>query len=124
MTSVKIHHDKKPSDEVIAKAQSEFEITDETGRRIKLKKPGVLAQYRLVEALGDTAKNEIYTAMVLPLIYVSEIEGEPVFPLSSKREIEALITRLDESGINAVNTAVIEHFGKNDPEADRAALKN
>jgi hypothetical protein len=113
-----------PSAQVVAKALSEVVITDDSGRKIKLKRPGVLAQYRMVEMLGDTAKNEVYTSMVLPLIFVVEIEGVPVFNPASKRELEALIQRLDEHGIMAVNAGVTENFGRSNPDADKAALKN
>lgn len=113
-----------PTAEVIAKAKAEVVITDDKGRSIKLKKPGVLAQYRLIEVLGDSAKNEVYMGMVLPLIFVSEIDGEAVFSPAKKSEVEALIQRLDEEGIAAVMAGVQENFGKSDPEADQAALKN
>lgn len=113
-----------PSAEVVAKALAEVVVTDANGRSIKLKKPGVLAQYRLVEALGDTAKNEMYRAMVMPLLYVAEINGEAVFPLTSKSQIEALIQQLDEAGIEAVSEGALANFGRSTPEADQAALKN
>ena len=113
-----------PSAEAVAKALAEVVVTDANGRSIKLKKPGVLAQYRLVEALGDTAKNEMYRAMVMPLLYVAEINGEAVFPLTSKSQIEALIQQLDEAGIEAVSEGALANFGRSTPEADQAALKN
>lgn len=113
-----------PSAQVIAQANAEVIVTDASDRTIKLKKPGVLAQYRLIDALGESAKNRVYTSMVLPLIFVAEIDGEPVSVPNTKLEIEALIQRLDEAGINAVNKGVAEHFGGGDPEADKAALKN
>lgn len=115
---------KTPSEDLVARALSEVTVTDARGRVIKLKKPGVLAQYRLVEALGETAKNQVYTAMVLPIIYVAEIDGEAVFQPTSKREIEALIQRLEEEGIEAVSAAVMDNFGKSNTEGDKAALKN
>lgn len=114
---------KKPSEEAIAKAVAEVAVTDARGRVLLLKKPGVLAQFRLVEALGETAKNETYVGMVLPVIFVSAIDGDPIMPMASKREIEALIQRLDDDGITAVGRAVQEHFGRQDPEAERSALK-
>ena len=117
-------HAATPSDEVVAKAAATFTVHDSAGRAIVLKKAGVLAQFRLVEALGDTAKNEVYTRMCLPLIYVSEIDDEPVLPLARKSDIEALIQRLDEHGIAAVVAGVNEHFGQQDPEKDKAAVKN
>lgn len=113
-----------PTEQVIAKANAEVVVTDPNGRSIKLKKPGVLAQFRLVEALGDTAQNAVYMGMVMPLIFVAEIDGDPVFPPNTKREVEALIQRLDTDGVNFVAQTVQEKFGKTDPEQDKAALKN
>lgn len=111
------------SQELIKAAKSEATITDEKGRVIVLKKPGVLAQYRLVEALGKTSSNEVYMGMVLPLIYVASIDGESV-STGNKMQIEALIQRMDEAGIQAVMKGVQENFGSPDPDADAAALKN
>lgn len=113
-----------PTTEVIAKANAEVVVTDPNGRSIKLKKPGVLAQFRLVEALGDTAANPVYMGMVMPLIFVAEIDGDPVLPPNTKREVEALIQRLDTEGVNFVATTVQEKFGQSDPEKDKATLKN
>ena len=113
----------KPSEEAVAKAIAETVIVDSAGRAIKLKKPGVLAQYRLIEALGDAAKNAVYTSMVLPLIYVVGIDENAVYQPTTKREIEALIQQLDEHGVEAVMAGVQKHFGKSDPEADKDALK-
>lgn len=113
-----------PSDEAVAKATAAVSVTDAGGRTIVLKKPGVLAQYRLVEMMGDSAKNDVYMNMVLPLIFVTSIDGDPVAMPSTKRELEALIQRLDEDGIAAVVAGVQEHFGAPDPEKDKAAVKN
>ena len=112
-----------PSEEVIKAANAETTCTDARSRVIRLKKPGILAQYRLIEALGDTAKNEVYMSMVLPLIFVTQIDEDAVHLPTSKPQLEALIQRLDEEGIAAVMKAVQEHYGKADPEADREALK-
>jgi hypothetical protein len=113
-----------PTEQIIANANAEEVVTDPKGRTIKLKKPGVLAQFRLIEALGDTAQNAVYMGMVMPLIFVSEIDGEAVFPPNTKREVEALIQRLDTDGVNFVAQIVPEKFGKTDAEKDKAALKN
>jgi hypothetical protein len=114
----------KPSEELIAQATSEVSIVDTKGRTIKIKKPGVLAQYRLVEILGDSASNQIYMNMVLPLIYVTQIDDDVLPALGSKREVESLIQRLDEDGISSVIQAVQDNFGTRNPEADKQALKN
>jgi hypothetical protein len=112
-----------PSEEIIQAAQAEITVTDADGRVIRLKKPGVLAQYRLIEILGESAKNEVYMGMVLPLIFVTAINNEPVYIPTSKAQVEALIQQLDEDGIAAVMQGVQDNFGKSDPEGDKAALK-
>lgn len=122
MTKVNIK--KTPSEELIAKASQEVEVTDAKGRKILLRKPGVLAQFRLVEALGDSAKNQTYVGMVLPLIFVASIDGVFVPPLEKKAHVEALIARLDDEGIAAVMEAVQGNFASTDPEAAKEELKN
>lgn len=113
-----------PSDEVVASAIKTIEVTDARGRVIKIKKPGPLAQYRLVEIMGDSAKNQTYMSMVLPLIYVVAIDDEQIPMPTKKMQVEALIQRLDEEGIEAVMTCVTENFGSVDPEKDKDAIKN
>lgn len=123
MADPKVKVTLNPSDQVIQQANAEVTVTDTRGRVFRLKKPGVLAQFRLIEALGETAKNEVYMGMVLPLIFVTAIDDDLVYQPRSKSEVEALIQQIDEDGIAAVMTGVQEHFGKSDPEADKAALK-
>lgn len=112
-----------PSQELVNAGNSEVTVTDAKGRTIVLKKPGTLAQFRLVELMGESAKNVVYMNMVLPLIFVVSIDGDSVNK-ATKPQIEALIQRLDDEGVEAVAQAVQEHWGKQDPEADQAALKN
>jgi hypothetical protein len=112
-----------PSQQFIDKAKAEVVVTDPKGRVVVLRKPGVLAQYRLVDMLGNSASNQAYMGMVMPLTYVGSIDGDDV-SIGTRRELEALIVRLDEDGIFAIATAVQKNFGEQDPEADQAALKN
>lgn len=120
----KVTVNESPAAQAVAKAVEQFSVTDERGRVIVLKKPGVLAQFRLVELLGASASNDVYMGMVLPLIYVALIDGDQVLPPLRKSEVEALIQRLDEDGVTAVARGVSKHFGGRDPEEDKAALKN
>ncbi len=103
------------------------EITVETadGKKIAVKRPGVLAQYRLVAALGELADNRTYLAMCLPVIYVAAIDGDPVLQPNTRREVEGLIQRLGETGMSAVVDAIGEHFtAPNDSEVIDAAKKS
>ena len=114
-----------PTSQLTGKAAQEFTVTDTRGRVITLKKPAVLAQYRLIEVAGpESAKNEVYMGMVLPLIFVVGIDGEPIFQPTNKLQLEALISRLDEEGIAAVMEGCKTHFGANsDPEVLKAQVK-
>lgn len=116
-------NDETPTQQIIAKTAKTFTIRDSDGRAIVLKKPGVIAQFRIVEVAGESARNEIYMRMILPLIYVVELAGEPVTQPTTKMQLEGLMQRLDEHGVNAVMKGVQEHFGEIDPEADKAAVK-
>lgn len=111
------------SEQLINQAKAEVTITDAKGRAIVLRKPGVLAQFRLVEMLGASASNQAYMGMVLPLAFIGSIDGDPV-TIGTKRELEALIQRLDEAGVLAVASSVEKNFGEQDPEADKEAVKN
>jgi hypothetical protein len=112
-----------PRAQVLAKAAVEVTVTDARGRNITLKKPGVLAQYRIIEVAGESAKNEVYMSMVLPLIFVTSIDGDLVLQPTTKLQLEALISRLDEDGIETVIKGVRDSFGASDPEVDKAAIK-
>lgn len=112
-----------PSDTLIQAAQAEVSVTDRRGRVIRLRKPGVLAQYRLIDVLGESAKNEVYMGMVLPLIFVTAIHDELIAMPSSKAQVEALISQLDEEGIAAVMQGVQDHFSQADPKQEKAAIK-
>jgi hypothetical protein len=115
----------RPSDAVLADVNRVVEVTDRKGRVIKLKKPAVLVQYRIVEAVGpETAKNSVYMAMALPLLYVVAIDDKQIIMPRTKLELESLIQSLDEEGIDAVMTGVTENFAPRDPGADKAAIKN
>lgn len=96
---------------IVAAAKAAVTVTDARGRAITLKKPGPWAQYELVEAAGDNATNKVWMGMVMPLIFVISIDGEPVVTPATKDEIKALVARLDEDGIDAVMNGAQEHFG-------------
>lgn len=100
-----------PSQLAATAARAQVIVTDGLGRAITLKKPGPLAQFRIVEAVGaNSAENRTYMNMVLPLIFVTQIDEEMVITPATKGEIEALIQRLDEEGLAAVMDGVNKHF--------------
>jgi hypothetical protein len=82
------------------------------GKAITIKRPHVLAQYKLVEAIGDSAENRVYLNMCIPLMWVAAIDGNPVPQPNTKLQIEGLISRLDEEGISAVSKDIDLHFSR------------
>lgn len=92
-------------------------VTSEAGKSIGIKRPHVLSQYRLVEAVGDASELRVYLQMCIPLLWVVSIDGIDVPQPNTKREIEGLIGRLDEDGIAAVTKGIEEHFSKKDEVA-------
>lgn len=113
------------SQELVAKTSEAIVIETPNGFSVTLRKPGILSQFRLAKMLGEAAKNSVYVGMILPLTYISHINGLSVV-MNSEREIEALITRLDDDGVNAVIESVTENFGVAPETADEAKeeLKN
>lgn len=91
----------RPSEEII-QAANEVDTIVVGAMTIGLKKPGILAQYRIVEVVGDSAKNQVYMGMINPILWVNEIDGEYQPMPGTKRELEALIQRLGEDGVVAI----------------------
>lgn len=92
-----------PSEQLVRQALKEETVVDAKGRKILMRKPSVLAQYRIVEAAGaQVAANQTYMNMVKPLIYIGAIDGVPVALPTSLLEIEAMIARLDDEGLEAI----------------------
>jgi hypothetical protein len=117
----------KPSETIVADANA-VTILVVGSMRIGVKKPGVLAQYRIVEVVGASAKNEVYMGMIAPLLWVCEIDGQPQVLPSTKRELEALIQRLGEEGLSALMKHIMPRNEDDDegekPEVSGEALKN
>ena len=87
-------------------------VTSAGGKAIGIKRPHVLSQYKLVDAIGDSAENRVYLNMCIPLMWVASIDGNPVPQPTTKLQIEGLISRLDEDGITAVSKGIDEHFSR------------
>lgn len=84
-------------------------VEDSRGRVIELKKPNVLAQYRLVKMLGKDAENQTYVSMMAPILYVYSIDGE-IANFSSVKEMESIIQKLDDEGLKAVMEGIEQNF--------------
>lgn len=92
-----------PSAELVKQALREEVIDVGDGRKLTVRKPGVLAQFRLVQAVGpEVASNQTYMQMINPLLYLGKIDDEVVMPPMNLREVEALIQGLGDAGLGAI----------------------
>ncbi|CBJ42765.1 hypothetical protein [Ralstonia solanacearum] len=98
-------------------------VTDAKGRSITLKRPTLLAQFRLVEAAGESASNAVYMNMVRPILFVTAINGESVLQPTTKLQVDSLIQRLGEEGYEAIATALLVEMGATTQEEEIASLK-
>lgn len=79
------------------------------GRKLTIQQPSILQEARIVRAMGDSSSNAVYmSGYVLPAVYVTAIDGEPVIFPNTQREVEGMITRLGREGLEAV----IEHLSE------------
>ena len=91
------------------------------GYTIRIKKPGILEQVNIIRLLGkDDAENTVLMSIYAPLAYVAAIDGEDVARPTSRRELDALLSRLEDEGVTSLMEGVAKHYGNPDTEADRA----
>lgn len=121
---VKLVESLSATEQLVAQANESHVTTDSKGRRITLKEPGVLQEFKFVELVGgEAAMNPVWMNMTMPLIYVSGIDDSPVFAPVKRIEIDALIERLGRHGIAAVSKKVEEVWGKKDPAKEVDEVK-
>ena len=111
--------------QLTASASAEFIVETSDKRILTIRKPATLAIFNFVKMMGgEVAGNQTYMNMVMPLIYLKAIDSSEVRLPMSPREVDALIQRLDESGLNALNKCILENFGESmDTEVAAAAIK-
>ncbi|WDZ97984.1 hypothetical protein Herbaro_09445 [Herbaspirillum sp. WKF16] len=117
-----------PGAEAPAKAASaptsrpENSVVDALGRVLVIEEPDIVAESRIIRALGDAAQNASYlTAYVMPAVMVSSIDGEPCAQPKTALEIEGAIKRVGRHGI----TAVLQYLNEQvEAEAAKEDVKN
>lgn len=124
MAKVTVHDEPKPvavSDKV---ANGIVYVTDPKNRKLGLRQPDFLEEFRIIEAVGsETAANITYMAMLNPLLYLAEIDGEAVAIPRSKMQAEALIKRVGREGFLAIVKGIEQHFAV-DEKAFEEKVKN
>jgi len=82
-------------------------VIDRAGRRLALRRVGVLETLRLYKALGpELSLNEAYVGLAIVAASVAMVDELPLpFP-ASEAAVEALLERLGDDGAAAVAAAV------------------
>ncbi|MFO0906775.1 MAG: hypothetical protein U0835_00145 [Isosphaeraceae bacterium] len=125
MAKVKIHDAVETPSQAIVRAANQVEtLQDARGRTIGVKKMGPLDRLKLFEVIGpENSKNEQYVGYAALAFLVASIDGDAVARPSSKLQLEALVQRLDDDGMDAVAQHLYGQVATQQ-EGDEAALKN
>lgn len=92
-----------PSATIVAKATEARTIVDSLGRRLTIRSLTALDKLRIFKAAGpELALNQPWLAMAMLASSVTAINDIPIPPPSTETQIEALVGRLGDSGIEAI----------------------
>ena len=96
-----------PTEQIVATASSAMDVRDRRGRAIKVRHLTALDTLRLLKAAGPIlAQNQSWLSMAMLAMSVTEIDHIPVpFP-TSEAQIESMVEKLGEDGIEAIADAV------------------
>ncbi|MBW4091057.1 MAG: hypothetical protein HIU82_08110 [Proteobacteria bacterium] len=107
-----------PSEAIVAAASAASVVTDAEGRRIALRRLSALDKLRLFKAAGPVlAQNQPWLGMAVLACSVTAIDDVPVPAPATEQQIEAMVARLGDAGINAIAVALDA-----EPAADSAEV--
>jgi hypothetical protein len=86
-----------------------FEIHDNLGRNLKVRRINALDRLRLLKAAGpELSQNDAWLNMAALVISVMEVNGAPRPTPINERQIEAAISELGDQGLEAIAEALDE----------------
>ena len=96
-----------PSERLVAAGASVApgadEVRDAAGRRLLLRRLNALDRLRLFKAVGPVlAENAAYLGMAMLAASVASVDDVPVPMPGSEAQLEALVARLGDEGLDAV----------------------
>ncbi len=96
-----------PSATIVAAAAASQGVTDAKGRSLLLRRLTALDKLRLFKAAGPMlAQNQPWLGMAMLACSVAAIDDVPVPPPVNEQQIEALVSRLGDTGIAAAAAAL------------------
>jgi hypothetical protein len=104
-----------PSTLIISNAARTFEILDDQGRKLTIRRINSLDRLRLLKAAGpELSQNDAWLNLAALALSVVEINGTPRPTPTSERQVEAAVLELGDNGLLRVSEALAE--------SDKAAL--
>ena len=92
-----------PSAAIVADAMQTRCVLDGSGRHLTVRTLTALDKLRLLKAAGpELAMNQAWLAMALLAASVTAIDEVPIPPPSTELQIEGIVARLGDIGIDAV----------------------
>ena len=111
-----------PSQAIVKAASFPQTVTDAQGRALGVRKLGALDRLKMFEVVGpDNARNEAYLGYAALAFHVTSIDGEAVGRPANRMQLEALVQRLGDDGLEAVGSALQSAMAQ---ETDPDAIKN
>lgn len=105
-----------PSARLVAAAQAAPDVRDSVGRRLALRRLTALDKLRLYKAAGPVlAQNPSWLGMAVLAASVVSIDDVPVPAPSTEAQVEALVARLGDEGLEAVAGALARPVASADP---------
>lgn len=127
MVKVNVRENATPSQEIITAANDTVIVTDALGRKIKIKKLGLMERMDVIDAIGaESSKNEIYLGHALVCFSAVEIDGAAIPFASTKDEVRALFKNIKDEGLKAISAGLDARFHAKHTTEDEAkeAIKN
>ena len=122
MAKVTVHD--TPSESIIKASNAEEFVTDSRNRKIGVRKLKVLERIAMLKLIGHgNNDNLIYISSVSPAFLVTSIDGDPVSKPATELQLNGLLQRLDEEGLEAV-TNWMASMMQEEPKDETTEIKN
>lgn len=96
-----------PTTTILTDADAERSVVDQLGRRLTVRKLTALDKLRLLKAAGpELAENQPWLSMAILAISVTAIDDVPIPRPSTESQIESLVGRLGDEGIETVANVI------------------
>ena len=100
-------------------------VEDARGRSIGVRKLKVLERINMLKLIGSgNSDNLLYVSSVTPAFLVTRIDEDHIGKPTTQLQLDALLQRLDDDGLEAVTGWMAENYKELSAEEQKAELKN